>query len=158
MMVDSVTTKFQNVIQSVDMNDDSMVSWQEFQAMLDYPDVLLVLESVGVDAEAMIDIAEDFFHDDIGRQVTVTLEDLMWLVLNLRGDQQAKVKDVLMLAKRGTKHFLAVSEAMDKLECKADLLLSHLTGTSAVVEFKDDVFGPRGNAMCESPSLFAVPL
>merc|ERR1711976_177240 len=80
MMVDKINDKFSG-INEIDTNGDGEISWTEFQQILDYPVALKALDSVGVDAEGMIDAAEDFFFDD-GEPVCVTFQEFMTMVLD----------------------------------------------------------------------------
>jgi len=115
MIVDKVNDKFGEIVNILDSNNDGTLDWDEFQAILDYPSALQALESVNVDPESMVDMAEDFFFDD-GEPVAVTFEEFMCMVLDLRGGQQATVKDIMGLGKRSNKKFMNLKTRMDVLE------------------------------------------
>eukprot|EP00747_Dinoflagellata_sp_TGD_P145478 gnl/TRDRNA2_/TRDRNA2_176591_c7_seq14.p1 gnl/TRDRNA2_/TRDRNA2_176591_c7~~gnl/TRDRNA2_/TRDRNA2_176591_c7_seq14.p1 ORF type:complete len:573 (+),score=112.80 gnl/TRDRNA2_/TRDRNA2_176591_c7_seq14:31-1719(+) len=122
-MVDKINEKFGEIVAQLDENNDGTISWDEFQGILEYPEATLALESVNVDPEGMVDMAEDFFFED-GKPVNVTFQDFMGMVLDCRGGQQATVKDVMSLGKRFNGKFLAVSGTVDTLNLKLDELLS----------------------------------
>lgn len=126
MMFDKIHEKFHKVINEIDSNDDGSISWEEFKDIPAYKEALDALESVGVDAESMIDIAEDFLHDDEGNPVSVTFEEFMEMVLDLRGSQTATVKHVMTLGKRFTGKFQKVSHKVDDLGSKMDEVLMYL--------------------------------
>jgi chemotaxis protein CheY-P-specific phosphatase CheC len=135
MIVEKVNDKFGQIVQELDSNNDGELTWEEFQQILDYPDALSALESVNVDPESMVDMAEDFFHED-GEPVAVSFDGFMEMVLDLRGGQQATVKDVMGLGKRFNTKFMKVKETMqelssgmEELNAKMDRLLELQTTT-----------------------------
>jgi hypothetical protein len=105
--VERINEQFGQIVQELDTNQDGTLSWDEFQHILLYPEALKALESVDVDAENMVDMAEDFFFED-GEPISVTFEEFMVMVLDLSGGQQAKVKDIMGLGKRINKKFISL--------------------------------------------------
>merc|ERR1712039_609054 len=106
-MVDKVNETFGYIVQQVNEDEDESLSWGEFQHLMDNQDALAALEAMNVDAEHLVDMAEDFFIED-GSFVAVSFQDFMSMVLDLRGGQTATVKDVMSLGKRFNKKFLKV--------------------------------------------------
>merc|ERR1719478_412853 len=49
MMVDKVNEKFDDVVRKLDNDSSGLISWGEFQQILDFPQALRALESVNVD-------------------------------------------------------------------------------------------------------------
>lgn len=125
MTVDKVHEQFGEIVQELDENGDGTLSWEEFQKIMDHKSALDALEGVNVDPEAMIDMAEDFFWED-GEPVTVTFVEFMNMVLDLRGGQQATVKDVMGLGKRCNKKFQTVKTKMDVMESNVKKLHTKL--------------------------------
>lgn len=119
MIVDQVNEKFGNIVKELDTDGDGDLSWEEFQQILDYPDALRALESVNVDPESMVDLAEDFFFED-GEPVKVTFPEFMNLVLDLRGGQQATVRDIMGLGKRFNKKVMKNKDKMDGISLKIE--------------------------------------
>lgn len=115
MIVDKVNEKFSAICTDLDRNGDGTLSWDEFLLILDYPEALDALDSVGVDMESMVDLAEDFFNED-GEPVCVTFMEFMEMVLDLRGGQTATVKDIMGLGKRFNKKFMKVKDIMDGID------------------------------------------
>lgn len=115
MIVDKVNEKFSLICKDLDKNGDGTLSWDEFLLILDYPEALDALDSVGVDMESMVDLAEDFFNED-GEPVCVTFMEFMEMVLDLRGGQTATVKDIMGLGKRFNKKFMKVKDIMDRID------------------------------------------
>jgi len=115
MIVDKVNEKFSLICGELDKNGDGTLSWDEFLLILDYPEALDALDSVGVDMESMVDLAEDFFNED-GEPVCVTFMEFMEMVLDLRGGQTATVKDIMGLGKRFNKKFMKVKDIMDRID------------------------------------------
>jgi len=122
MIVDEVNEKFGEIVKQLDTNNDGTLSWDEFKLILDYPEALKALESVNVDAECMIDLSEDFFFED-GNPVAVTFKEFMEMVLDLRGGQQATVKDVMRLGMRLSKKFMKTNMQIDTTEMKLQKVL-----------------------------------
>jgi len=122
LIVDKVNEKFSSIVQYLDTDGSGLISWDEFQQILDPAwmygkEALRALESVNVDAELMVDMAEDFFFED-GEKVEATFPEFMEMVLDLRGGQPATVEWVLKLAKRFNKKFLKLKSRMDGFESK----------------------------------------
>merc|ERR1719238_360956 len=115
MMVDKVHDKFSEIVNDLDTDGDGEISWTEFQAILEHPQALKALESVNVDAESMVDMAEDFFFED-GEKVDVTFDQFMEMVLDLRGGQNATVENIMTLAKRFNHKFLGLKTRMDTMD------------------------------------------
>jgi len=121
MIVDVVKEKFSKIATDLDNNGDGTLSWEEFVAILEIPEALDALEVIGVDIETMIDLAEDFFMED-GEPVTVTFQEFMEMMLDLRGGQEATVKDIMGLGKRFNKKFINIKEKMDGVDGFIDSL------------------------------------
>lgn len=115
MIVQQVHDEFTCIVEALDENNDGTLSWDEFQAILDYPEALRALDRVHVDAESMVDLAVDVFFED-GEPVAVTFIDFMHMVLDLRGGQGATVKDVMSLGKRNNRNFLKSKVRLDAFE------------------------------------------
>merc|ERR1719160_1297391 len=64
-------------------------------------------------------MAEDLFFED-GERVTLSFEEFMEMVLDLRGGQGATVKDVMSLGKRFSHKFMTQKIRMDNVEKKMD--------------------------------------
>jgi len=132
MMCEKVNDKFGEIVSRLDKNNDGTLCWEEFQKILDYPEALKALGDVNVDPEAMVDMAEDLFFED-GEPVTLSFEEFMEMVLDLRGGQEATVKDVMSLGKRFSHKFMTnknridnIEKKMDNVNNKFDLLFKHL--------------------------------
>jgi len=117
MMVDKVNEKFGEIVQELDKNNDGDLSYEEFTQLLDYPQALAALESVNVDPESMIDLAEDFFFED-GEPVKVSFPEFMDMVLDLRGGQPATVKDIMGLGKRVNRKVMKFKGQLETMEVK----------------------------------------
>jgi len=117
MMVDKIKEKFTEIVGRLDKDGSGTLSWEEFKAILAYPDALRALESVNIDPESMVDMAEDFFFED-GEMVSVSLEEFMEMVLDLRGGQRATVKDMMGLGKRFNQKFMTMRARVDDLDGK----------------------------------------
>lgn len=96
--------KMQEVLSNTgfDLDTDGQISKTEFEHLLEHQGAVSVLQEVGVDVEALLDIAIFFFQrDKHGQEFNKKLDFkvLMDLVLKLRGSKVATVRDVLDVMK-----------------------------------------------------------
>jgi hypothetical protein len=119
MMVEKVYNKFGDIVKTLDSNANGMISWEEFRKLLSKKEALAALDSVNVDAEGMIDVAEEYFFDD-GEMVELTFQQFMDMVLELRGGQQAMVKDVISLGNRFTRKFADLKGKLESMKGKME--------------------------------------
>jgi len=117
LMVDRVHDKLGSLMEQLDQNSDGTLSWDEFKGVLEFPAALKCLEDVHVDVGSLIDMAEDTFFED-GDPVSVSFEDFMSMVLDLRGGQQATVADILRSGKRFTQKIMNVTNRLNKCDEK----------------------------------------
>jgi uncharacterized membrane protein (GlpM family) len=122
MMVEKVHEKFGSIIKALDTNEDDRISWTEFRSIIVMPRAHDALESVGVDPLGMIDFAQDYFFEEDGAEKKLTFDQFMDMVLDLRGAQEATLKDVMLLGRNVNKRIhevkmrcLAVDEKLDQL-------------------------------------------
>lgn len=127
MMIDKIHEKFGKIVEDLDANKSGTISWTEFQKIVEMPDALQALESVNVDAVGMIDMAEDMFFDDEGEPVQINFEQFMELVLDLRGGQDATLKDIMTLGKRFNRKFMEVKENLNTMDSKLDVVIHRFT-------------------------------
>jgi hypothetical protein len=129
MIVDKVWAKFMGIVKKLDQNGDGKLSWDEFIRIINFDEAIAALESVNVDPETLIDAAEDFFfEDDCGVRVPtpIPFKDFMSMLLDLRGGQQATVKDVMDLGKRVNRKFSKTSKQMNNIEHQLETLVSEV--------------------------------
>jgi len=119
MMVDKVNEKFSDIVATLDEDHDGSLSWKEFQQIIELPEALSALESMNVDAESMVDMAEDFFFDD-QEPVDVSFQDFMGLVLDLRGGQPATVHNIMAMNKGLNKKFFSVKNKLVGIEGRCE--------------------------------------
>eukprot|EP00747_Dinoflagellata_sp_TGD_P153008 gnl/TRDRNA2_/TRDRNA2_177356_c1_seq1.p1 gnl/TRDRNA2_/TRDRNA2_177356_c1~~gnl/TRDRNA2_/TRDRNA2_177356_c1_seq1.p1 ORF type:complete len:266 (-),score=59.46 gnl/TRDRNA2_/TRDRNA2_177356_c1_seq1:53-778(-) len=132
--IDKIHEKFGQIVEELDQNKDGTLSWMEFQALIENPEATKALESVNVDAEGMIDLAEDFFFED-GKPVNVDFPEFMGMVLDCRGGQNATVKDIMAVGKRFSAKTMSLMNRMDDydkkmndFDKKIDLVLKQTSG------------------------------
>jgi len=120
-MVEKVYNKFGDIVKTLDTNSDCKISWEEFRKLLSMKEALAALDSVNVDPEGMIDVAEEYFFDE-GEMVQLTFQEFMDMVLELRGGQQAMVKDVISLGNRFTRKFADLKGKLESMKGKMEEL------------------------------------
>lgn len=102
-----------------DTDNNGLISQQEFHQILENDVAVKALQNVGVDPATMIDFASTFFQNEdkpTNYDKSLDFDDFMDLVLRLRGENPASVRDCLDL-----KHFIlnqniAVHTSIARLE------------------------------------------
>merc|ERR1712194_59540 len=90
------------ILKELDDDHDGLISKDEFKHIVEHPDAVAALDSVGVDVLALVSYADFIFQSDKhGMEFNKRLDfhDFMDIVLKLRGDQQATVRDIVELRK-----------------------------------------------------------
>jgi uncharacterized membrane protein (GlpM family) len=127
MITDKVHDKFDGIVRQLDSSGDQKLSWKEFQKIMENQDAIDALESVHVDPVGMIDFAQDWFQED-GKEKSIDFEEFMNIVLDLRGGQQATLKDLMTLGKRAKDKFGNLSRKMESVEEKLDEMIKEAEG------------------------------
>eukprot|EP00929_Paragymnodinium_shiwhaense_P063985 TRINITY_DN3201_c0_g1_i1.p1 TRINITY_DN3201_c0_g1~~TRINITY_DN3201_c0_g1_i1.p1 ORF type:complete len:790 (-),score=192.92 TRINITY_DN3201_c0_g1_i1:89-2458(-) len=100
MTVAFVKQKLEEVILEIDENSDMIVQKDEFLQIISSPQAVVALNDVDVDACCLVDFADVLFPpDEDGEECGLDFEEFMEAVLQLRGSNQATVKDVMHLTK-----------------------------------------------------------
>jgi len=97
MTVMFVKTKLLSLLEDSGVDDDGnkLLSKQEFGDLLMMPEGARIIQEVGVDVVGLVDFADHIFKD--GKELT--FPDFMELVLQLRGSNNATVRDIVDLRK-----------------------------------------------------------
>jgi voltage-gated sodium channel len=113
-----VSEKMHEVVESLDSEGDKSgtISLDEFKSILYNNTILDLLDDVGIDAVSLVDFAELFFYSDTGEQVELDFDTFMEMVLDLRGSNNACVKDVLNLWKQLSPKLTAISTGVGDFE------------------------------------------
>lgn len=111
MLVAFVKGRMSDVMSTIDQNGDLQISKKEFAEVLACDDALQVLNEVGVDPLALVDLADFIFNDNDGNEIHLTFSDFMEIVMEMRSSQGATVKDMMHLVK-------VVRTEMRKLEAR----------------------------------------
>eukprot|EP00927_Polykrikos_kofoidii_P025277 TRINITY_DN2274_c0_g1_i2.p1 TRINITY_DN2274_c0_g1~~TRINITY_DN2274_c0_g1_i2.p1 ORF type:complete len:730 (+),score=121.52 TRINITY_DN2274_c0_g1_i2:51-2192(+) len=102
MLVTYVNDKLSKVMAMLDTDGGGTISKREFIEILDNVDAVRCLNDVGVDVFGLVDLADYIFEDDDSKnedEVELDFSKFMEVVLQLRGTNQATVKDVVDLRK-----------------------------------------------------------
>merc|ERR1719191_2595701 len=84
------------VVQSLDNDNNGLLSYKEFTEIMGLPDALAALDDVGVSPVGIVDFAELFFFED-GKPIELQFDDFMEVILDLRESNTATIKDMLNL-------------------------------------------------------------
>mmetsp|Transcript_28375 Transcript_28375/g.51787 ORF Transcript_28375/g.51787 Transcript_28375/m.51787 type:complete len:221 (+) Transcript_28375:2-664(+) len=82
-------------VQSADMDNNGMISKEEFAKMLNTPEAVNAFDMMGVDPLGLVDLSDFIF--DGGRELP--FPDFIEMCMQLRGSNQATVKDIVDLRK-----------------------------------------------------------
>eukprot|EP00928_Gymnodinium_smaydae_P001593 TRINITY_DN10579_c0_g4_i1.p1 TRINITY_DN10579_c0_g4~~TRINITY_DN10579_c0_g4_i1.p1 ORF type:complete len:733 (+),score=139.03 TRINITY_DN10579_c0_g4_i1:277-2199(+) len=101
MLVSYVHEKLSRVMALLDSDGGGTISKVEFIKILDNVEAVKCLMDVGVDVFALIDLADYIFQDDDAdaKELELDFSRFMEVVLQLRGTNQATVKDIVDLRK-----------------------------------------------------------
>eukprot|EP00927_Polykrikos_kofoidii_P040960 TRINITY_DN3490_c0_g2_i1.p1 TRINITY_DN3490_c0_g2~~TRINITY_DN3490_c0_g2_i1.p1 ORF type:complete len:725 (-),score=127.75 TRINITY_DN3490_c0_g2_i1:414-2534(-) len=102
MLVTYVNDKLSKVMSLLDTDGGGTISKKEFIEILDNVDAVRCLNDVGVDVFGLVDLADYIFEDDDSsneEEVELDFSKFMEVVLQLRGTNQATVKDIVDLRK-----------------------------------------------------------
>eukprot|EP00929_Paragymnodinium_shiwhaense_P095734 TRINITY_DN57005_c0_g1_i1.p1 TRINITY_DN57005_c0_g1~~TRINITY_DN57005_c0_g1_i1.p1 ORF type:complete len:718 (-),score=88.40 TRINITY_DN57005_c0_g1_i1:9-2162(-) len=126
MDADFVKSSLLAVLQKSDIDADGnkMLDKQEFQALCLHPDACRVMNEVGVDVISLVDFV-DFIYEETATDNEMSFADLFKLILQLRGSNNATVRDVVELRR-------FVFQSFKIIQDKLDVLLEH-----------DDIAAPR---------------
>merc|ERR1719203_1254373 len=83
-----------DVSPDVGNSEDARINHEDFQNWISHSESVRAIQEVGVDVVGLIDLADLIFIDG-----SITFGDFMELVLQLRGSNQATVKDIVDLRK-----------------------------------------------------------
>eukprot|EP00929_Paragymnodinium_shiwhaense_P052959 TRINITY_DN2651_c0_g2_i1.p1 TRINITY_DN2651_c0_g2~~TRINITY_DN2651_c0_g2_i1.p1 ORF type:complete len:846 (+),score=209.53 TRINITY_DN2651_c0_g2_i1:81-2618(+) len=102
MLVTYVHDRLSQVMSMLDADGGGTISKKEFLQILDNVDAVRCLADVGVDVYSLVDLADYIFEDDDasnGDELELDFCKFMEVVLQLRGTNQATVKDIVDLRK-----------------------------------------------------------
>jgi len=99
LTVTFVNNRMKEIVNSIDKNQNHRISKDEFVEIINDPKARNVLEEVGVDAVGLVDSASSIFKDYERDEKTKELSfpDFMEAVLQMRGTNSARVKDIVDL-------------------------------------------------------------
>eukprot|EP00439_Symbiodinium_sp_Y106_P080875 s82_g19.t2 len=94
MTVSYVASTLRQLMQQLNYSTEVPLSQREFQALLVEEEVDRLLSGLGVDVVALVDTADVIYEDMNKMGKSMTFENLVDTILNLRGKNTATVKDV----------------------------------------------------------------
>jgi len=116
-----VTDKLMELVMTgTDENDDDFISKDEFIRMLHNKRATCILHEVGVDVVGLVDLVDTIFEPIPGTEHLgerqLTLPEFMKAILELRGDQGAKVRDIKDVKKYINECFFRLEQKILHLE------------------------------------------
>jgi len=97
----AVTEKMLKVATELDTkgNKNNKIDYEEFAKIVENPEALRALDEVGVNPVGIVEFAGLFFFEN-EKPIELSFEDFMEMVLDLREENKATVKDVIDLWRR----------------------------------------------------------
>eukprot|EP00927_Polykrikos_kofoidii_P071938 TRINITY_DN68116_c0_g1_i1.p1 TRINITY_DN68116_c0_g1~~TRINITY_DN68116_c0_g1_i1.p1 ORF type:complete len:694 (+),score=103.16 TRINITY_DN68116_c0_g1_i1:49-2130(+) len=95
MVVSYVTEQLQKLLDEVDEDNNKRLTREEFQHLIVRPDAARMMASVGVDVVGLAEYCDFLFADN----ELISFGEFIELVLQLRGTNQATVKDIVDMRK-----------------------------------------------------------
>jgi len=95
LLVNWVKSRLQALYTTIDIDGDGLIGRQEFESLLSSVPAARALQEVGVDVVGLVDFTDLIFTDDR----TIDFQELMEIMLSLRGSNTATVKDIVDLRK-----------------------------------------------------------
>jgi voltage-gated sodium channel len=136
-----ITEQMREFVKNLDSNFDNHVSYDEFSRIIENKDAVAALKDVGVNPLCLVEFAELFFFEG-NVPIKLSFEGFMEMVLDLREDNEATVKDVLnlwMRLKQTThKDLKKLDQKVSDLNCQLDTRTSKITANlkQAILEMK----------------------
>lgn len=131
--MDLVREKLQDIVAEADADMNGMISQKEFEHVLRDPKAGPALAAVGVDPLSLVDFADAIFDTDRledAEEPCISFDAFMEGVLRLRGDNTAKVKDIVDINKHMSKNTASLNEAIEAMEAKIASMTASLCGDS----------------------------
>jgi hypothetical protein len=121
MLVNWVRIKLQEFYDAMDEDGDGLIHKYEFERLLSEPQAARTLDEVGVDVIGLVDFVDMIFQDD----KRLTFSELMDVILSLRGENIATVKDIVDLRKLLLTEISRLSDFVTGNMSAADLQKMH---------------------------------
>jgi len=99
--------------QNLDTNQDGQISKDEFMNLFEDKTAMSLLEDIGVDVLGLMGFADFIFTGQDQEEVTLGYDDLLKLILDIRGSNGATVKDVVDLRRFVSDQFTDMKHLME---------------------------------------------
>jgi len=121
MLKEKMTTKVRQLLSysDLDVDKNGRISKSELLKLLENPEAAMVLHDAGVDMVGLLDVADLIFQSDaLGQEFNKELDfkEFIEVLLALRGENTATVRDIVDFKKVINTHFTQVSNDLAKLE------------------------------------------
>eukprot|EP00929_Paragymnodinium_shiwhaense_P053370 TRINITY_DN26706_c0_g1_i4.p1 TRINITY_DN26706_c0_g1~~TRINITY_DN26706_c0_g1_i4.p1 ORF type:complete len:596 (-),score=169.08 TRINITY_DN26706_c0_g1_i4:320-2107(-) len=169
MLVEYTRQKLQEVMNLIDEDGSGLISRDEFSLILSQPKAMEALQDVGVDVMGLLDIADFIFgtsDDSMDRMdsmaceigggenisgesqsgVELSFAEFMDVVLQLRGSNNATVKDMVDLRKYLKNSFSSTGSIIDAAEQKLTVLVNQMSTLAKEMEYDSKKRARRASA------------
>lgn len=129
-MKDKMKSKVKELLNNsnLDIDQNGLISKTELLSLLENPVAAMVLHDAGVDMVGLLDISDLVFQSDtLGKEFDkeLTFDEFMEVLLALRGENTATVKDIVDFKKVMNTHFTEVSNNLAQLEAQISRSSKH---------------------------------
>eukprot|EP00929_Paragymnodinium_shiwhaense_P073091 TRINITY_DN37152_c0_g2_i5.p1 TRINITY_DN37152_c0_g2~~TRINITY_DN37152_c0_g2_i5.p1 ORF type:complete len:666 (+),score=190.26 TRINITY_DN37152_c0_g2_i5:171-2168(+) len=151
-LVTFVKQRLQEVVALIDEDRGGTISRDEFMLIMDNASAVEAIDEVGVDVIALLDFADVIFGEEgedgseAGSEgsggVELTLQDLMEVILQLRGSNQATVKDYVDVRSSVTTIFEGQFKQLDSMSQMVQDLSTQLDLTTSAMFENEECLMP----------------
>eukprot|EP00927_Polykrikos_kofoidii_P040958 TRINITY_DN3490_c0_g1_i2.p1 TRINITY_DN3490_c0_g1~~TRINITY_DN3490_c0_g1_i2.p1 ORF type:complete len:741 (-),score=132.20 TRINITY_DN3490_c0_g1_i2:27-2249(-) len=146
MLVTYVNDKLSKVMALLDTDGGGTISKTEFCEILENVDAVRCLNDVGVDVFGLVDLADYIFEEESGlgcEEVELDFSKFMDVVLQLRGTNQATVKDIVDLRKfirlSMAENYKQTCQMITEVRTYTSVANNLLLGTSAIDKYEGPI-------------------
>eukprot|EP00927_Polykrikos_kofoidii_P043202 TRINITY_DN37262_c0_g1_i1.p1 TRINITY_DN37262_c0_g1~~TRINITY_DN37262_c0_g1_i1.p1 ORF type:complete len:632 (+),score=118.62 TRINITY_DN37262_c0_g1_i1:220-2115(+) len=132
--------------------EDSTISQEQFKALLLNRSAARVLSDIGVDVVGLVDVSEFIFQD----KAAIGVSDFMELILQLRGNNTATVRDIVELRKLIVTELTNTEKRMAMRRVPTSLQTENEVGENKRSHYAKSLHGPALDAVGRAEKLLAA--
>eukprot|EP00927_Polykrikos_kofoidii_P087149 TRINITY_DN9967_c1_g4_i2.p1 TRINITY_DN9967_c1_g4~~TRINITY_DN9967_c1_g4_i2.p1 ORF type:complete len:655 (-),score=141.49 TRINITY_DN9967_c1_g4_i2:23-1951(-) len=137
ILVRYVESELNKVMALIDEDGGGTISRDEFNQILDNKEAIDALQDIGIDVIGLVDFADFIFDEDgereDGDEVELTMPEFMEVVLQLRGSNNATVKDIVDLRKFIRNTLTQVTHRLDTTDEALDVIFGMIREMNLVL-------------------------
>lgn len=119
IMAEMLAARLKSIVEELDDDHDETISYTEFMAIMEKDEAVQGLRDVGIDPVSLMDLTEMFFIKD-GVEQQLPFKIFMENLLELRGSNQATLKDILNFTTKSTKKVSDLTKSIEDIRTKTN--------------------------------------